>query len=303
MKRRDFSGVVKIKRPIGMTASVAQSTEHPIAKIQSRKEVRDLDIDMVMPSPEQPRKHFKTDKLRELAESIKAKGVLQPIAVERVGEGFRIIHGERRWRASKLAGVTTIPSIVMDKIDDLTEIRLIENIQREDLLPEEIAVNISKAIKDKGCTHEEFSVLVGKSPGYISKCIKIASFLSDRKVAVVVKHLRDDESFVFGFERLYEAACCKTPDEGIIFLSSVVEKKLSTTSLRITKDKRWDTKKIVRCLKNVHGKLDFTFKEKIGVVIGDDVPIVVKEVEMAIVALREGIASLEQVRKDLQDKN
>ncbi|MFA5848201.1 MAG: ParB/RepB/Spo0J family partition protein, partial [Thermodesulfovibrionales bacterium] len=100
-----------------------------------------LEINRIFPGGEQPRKTFKDSSLKELAVSIKEKGVLQPVIVSRLGDGsFRLVAGERRWRASQLAGLKKIPAIVKNVASkDALEIALIENIQREDLNPVETA--------------------------------------------------------------------------------------------------------------------------------------------------------------------
>jgi len=106
-----------------------------------------LDILKIVPNMHQPRKVFRDEALKELADSIKEKGVLQPIIVSRVGDGtFRLIAGERRWRASQLAGLKKIPVLIKDvSSQDAVEIALIENIQREDLNPIETADAFDRA--------------------------------------------------------------------------------------------------------------------------------------------------------------
>src|SRR3546814_6262654 len=100
----------------------------------SSKSVQNIDISLIAPHPEQPRRHFNVDALAELAESISQRGVIQPIIVRPQGGGYQIIAGERRWRAAQRAQLHRIPAIVRDFNDSETlEIALIENIQREDL--------------------------------------------------------------------------------------------------------------------------------------------------------------------------
>ena len=97
----------------------------------------------IEPNPDQPRKHFDQEALNELAESIREHGVLQPIIVSPKGKGYEIIAGERRWRASQIAGIKTIPSVVREKaVLQRLEIALIENVQRVDLSPLEQALSI-----------------------------------------------------------------------------------------------------------------------------------------------------------------
>src|SRR4030043_808699 len=127
-------------------------------------EVIYLDIDRIFPGEHQPRKAFRDDSLRELAASIKEKGVLQPVIVSRVGDGtFRLLTGERRWRAASLAGLKKIPALIKNVASkDSLEIALIENIQREDLNPIETAEAFSRLITDFNLTQEELSDKAGK---------------------------------------------------------------------------------------------------------------------------------------------
>ncbi len=126
----------------------------------------------VHPNPEQPRKHFAEEKLGELAESIRTRGLLQPIVVRRTGEGFELLAGERRFRAAQLAGIDRLPAIVRDG-DDPLEIALIENIQREDLSPLEEAEALTTLIDRHGYSHREVADLLGKSRPYVSNTLAL----------------------------------------------------------------------------------------------------------------------------------
>src|SRR4030066_1192560 len=139
------------------------------------EEVIYLDIDRIFPGEQQPRKAFRDDSLRELAASIKEKGVLQPVIVSRVGDGtFRLVTGERRWRATALAGLKKIPVLVRDVASrDSLEIALIENIQREDLNPIETAEAITKLTTDFHLTQEELSDKVGKERATIANYLRL----------------------------------------------------------------------------------------------------------------------------------
>ncbi|MEN2986169.1 MAG: ParB/RepB/Spo0J family partition protein [Thermodesulfovibrionaceae bacterium] len=135
----------------------------------------EIDIERIIPNDMQPRKDFPEESLRELAQSIKEKGVLQPIVVSRVGDGtFRIVVGERRWRAAKIAGVEKIPAIIKDvSAEEAAELALIENIQREDLDPVEIALCFEKLINDFNLTQQELSKRVGKDRATIANYLRI----------------------------------------------------------------------------------------------------------------------------------
>lgn len=134
-----------------------------------------LSITMVDPKSDQPRKHFDKDALEELAKSIEENGVLQPILVREYANGrYQIIAGERRFRASKLAGLSEIPAIILDRDDrKVAEISLIENIQREDLNPIEEAMAFKSLAEEYGLTQEEVSAKVGRSRSAIANSMRL----------------------------------------------------------------------------------------------------------------------------------
>lgn len=132
-------------------------------------------ISLVDPKSDQPRKHFDKDALEELAASIREHGLLQPILVREYGEGrYQIIAGERRFRASKLAGLEEIPVIILDKTDrEAAEIALIENIQREDLNPVEEALAYRALSEEHGLTQDELADRVGKSRSAVANAMRL----------------------------------------------------------------------------------------------------------------------------------
>ncbi len=138
-------------------------------------EVIYLDIGRIFPGDQQPRKTFRDDSLRELAVSIKEKGILQPVIVSRVGDGsFRLVTGERRWRAAALAGLKKIPALIKNVASkDSLEIALIENIQREDLNPMEAAEAFSRLITEFEMTQEDLSDKVGKDRATIANYLRL----------------------------------------------------------------------------------------------------------------------------------
>jgi ParB family chromosome partitioning protein len=157
-------------------------------------EVIEIEIGKVFPNENQPRKVFKDATLKELAVSIKEKGVLQPVIVSRVGDGtFRLIAGERRWRASSLAGLKKIPALVKDvSSQDAIEIALIENIQREELNPIETANAFQSLMKDFKLTQEALSDRVGKDRA------TVANYLRILKLPDEIKALINDGSLTIG---------------------------------------------------------------------------------------------------------
>lgn len=150
-------------------------------KNSGENQIHNLRIALVDPKSDQPRKNFDKEALTELSNSIKENGLLQPILVREYGEGrYQIIAGERRFRASKMAGLTEIPSIILDKDDrDVAEIALIENIQREDLNPIEEAMAYRALASDYGLTQEELSERVGKSRSAIANALRLLDLPSE----------------------------------------------------------------------------------------------------------------------------
>jgi len=136
--------------------------------------VIDLKLNSIEPNNNQPRKYFNDEKLSQLAESIKEHGIVQPIIVRKEGDIYRIIAGERRWRATRIAGLDTIPAIVKDVSNkQIMEMALIENIQREDLNPIEEAEAYNRLMKEFSMTQEQLSRTVGKSRSVIANSVRL----------------------------------------------------------------------------------------------------------------------------------
>ena len=148
------------------------SLEEKIVEETPKEEIVDIKIDELRSNPYQPRKVFDQDALQELADSIKQHGVFQPIIVKKSVHGYEIIAGERRVKASKIAGLDTVPAIVREFDDtEMMEIALLENLQREDLNPFEEANAYVKIMQAKNLTHEELAKVLGKSQSYITNTI------------------------------------------------------------------------------------------------------------------------------------
>lgn len=144
-------------------------------------------LSLIEPNREQPRKMFKEDELVELSESIKLYGVLQPLLVQKKGNYYEIIAGERRWRASKLAGLKEVPVIIKDYTDqEVMEIALIENIQREDLNPIEEAQAYQRLIKDYRLKQDEVAEKVSKSRVAITNSLRLLK-LDERVQDMVIE--------------------------------------------------------------------------------------------------------------------
>ena len=135
----------------------------PEPAISSGETVRQIGISAISPNPQQPRQQFHPERLQELADSIKVHGIVQPVVVRRQGEKYLLIAGERRWRAASLAGLPTVPAIVRDVPDNqILEITLIENIQREELNPVELAEALARLASEANLTHEQIAERTGK---------------------------------------------------------------------------------------------------------------------------------------------
>lgn len=133
-----------------------------------------VNIDDIRPNTAQPRKVFDEEKLEELAASIERHGVIQPLVLRRLGKGYEIVAGERRWRAARIAGLKDVPCIVKELSDEENMLlAIIENMQREDLNPIEEAEGLKKMIDTYGLTQEQVSYSVGKSRPYITNSLRL----------------------------------------------------------------------------------------------------------------------------------
>lgn len=156
----------------------------------------EIDIDQLEPTDTQPRKIFNEDRLEELAQSIKVNGIIQPIVARRRGERFQIIAGERRWRAAQLAGLHKVPCLVKDIADEnVLEVSLIENIQREDLNPIEEA-NAYKNLLDRlNITQEEMARRVGKDRTSITNALRLL------RLPLEIQQLVEEDKLSMGHAR------------------------------------------------------------------------------------------------------
>jgi ParB family chromosome partitioning protein len=162
---------------MGLQALLGEAARTPAPEGQHaevRGGVREIELSRIRRNPDQPRMQFNEDALQELADSIRERGVLQPILLRPTGDGYMIIAGERRWRAAQRAQLHTIPAIVRDIEESaLAELALIENIQREDLNPLEEAEGYRQLIKRHGHTQDGLSRLVHKSRSHIANLLRL----------------------------------------------------------------------------------------------------------------------------------
>lgn len=134
----------------------------------------DLPIDSISPNPQQPRKDFDDRALRDLSASLKQSGVLQPVVVRRLGDGYQLVVGERRWRAAKLAGLTRIPAVIREASDAQSlELALVENLLREDLNPMEEAEAYQRLLAEFAWTQEELAQRVARDRSSIANCLRL----------------------------------------------------------------------------------------------------------------------------------
>lgn len=162
-------------------ADIEKIVENTVFKQQSDE----IAVQKIHPCRFQPREVFDEDALKTLSESIKEKGVLQPLLLRQKGDGYEIIAGERRWRAAQMAGLATVPAVVKNLSDEETlEIALIENLQRENLTPIEEAEGLNRLIKDYDYTQEVVSKVVGRSRSYVTNALRLLLLPEDVRKAL-----------------------------------------------------------------------------------------------------------------------
>ncbi len=174
----------RLGRGLGsLIGNVDQVVEASAEEIQSG--LSELPVDKIQRGEYQPRKNFDEESLQELASSISAQGVVQPIVVRKAGSGYELIAGERRWRAAQLAGLETIPAVIRDlDTQSAAAIALIENIQREDLNPLEEANALQRLINDFELTHMQVAEAVGRSRVAVSNLLRLLELAEPAKELV-----------------------------------------------------------------------------------------------------------------------
>ncbi len=154
-------------------ASAPGAEAEPAAASEPSSPATEIPLERIVPNPDQPRRVFDRGQLDSLARSIRVHGVLQPVVVRKAGDGYELVVGERRWRASKEAGLDSIPAVIAEvDADDLLEVALIENVQRHDLNPIELAIAF-KALADTGATQEEIGRRVGLDRSSVANHLRL----------------------------------------------------------------------------------------------------------------------------------
>jgi len=191
------------KAPLGRNLNALLGKAHSAREAgddaaQAEDQLRKLPLDQIRPGQYQPRTGMDPDRLQELADSIKAQGVVQPIVVRRLGsgKGFELIAGERRWRAAQKAGLDDIPAVIRDVPDEVTlAMALIENIQRENLNPMEEAGALARLIDEFELTHEQVAANVGRSRTSVTNLLRL------RELEPKVRELVDARKLDMGHAR------------------------------------------------------------------------------------------------------
>lgn len=174
----------------GLGALIRKSTPAPALSADDEKRVREVPIDMVVPSPLQPRIQFIESPLDDLVESIRHHGIIQPLIVRLVNGKFELIAGERRWRASNKLGLATVPVIERVANDrQVLEMALIENLQREDLNPLEEATGYVRLAKEFSMKQEEIAAQVGKSRASVANAMRLLDLHPDVQILVAQERI------------------------------------------------------------------------------------------------------------------
>lgn len=162
-------------------------TDDQRLKMNNDDSVQFIELELIRPNPYQPRKTFEEERLNDLASSIQQHGILQPIVLRQTVQGYYIVVGERRFRASKLARLTEVPAIIKELSDeDMMELAIIENLQREDLNAIEEAESYKKMMTDLNITQQEVARRLGKSRPYIANMLRLLQL--PKNVAQMVQH-------------------------------------------------------------------------------------------------------------------
>ncbi|HEY9435457.1 MAG TPA: ParB/RepB/Spo0J family partition protein [Blastocatellia bacterium] len=201
----------------GLSALLSDS----VSVVAPGEELQEVDIDLIDPNPDQPRLRFNEDKLNELAQSIRANGLVQPLLLRRSANGrYQIVAGERRWRAAQLAALPKVHAVVRNIPDSkLLELALIENIQREELNPIEEASAYQRLIHNLGLTQDEVAQQVGKDRSSIANYLRLLKLPED------VQRMLEDELISMGHARALLGL--DTKDQIRRLANEVAEKKLS----------------------------------------------------------------------------
>lgn len=258
---------------------------------ENKKDVTEINIDEIRSNPYQPRRTFDTETLNELAKSIEEYGVVQPVIVKKSIKGYELIAGERRTKAAKIAGLKVIPAIIKNFDDQqMMEIALIENIQREDLNPMDEAVSISNIIKLRGYTQDEFANKFGKSRTYVTNILGLLKLPEDVKKMVEKRTLSMSHARVLS----------KIDDEEKVvrLAKQVITDELSVRELeKITQD----DKKEIEVVKNKSGGYDHKYRMYENIIM-DNLDTKVRVSKKKIEIYFDGVNELEEILSKMNVK-
>lgn len=258
---------------------------------ENKKDVTEINIDEIRSNPYQPRRTFDTETLNELAKSIEEYGVVQPVIVKKSIKGYELIAGERRTKAAKIAGLKVIPAIIKDFDDQqMMEIALIENIQREDLNPMDEALSISNIIKLRGYTQDEFANKFGKSRTYVTNILGLLKLPEDVKKMVEKRTLSMSHARVLS----------KIDDEEKVvrLAKQVITDELSVRELeKITQD----DKKEIEVVKNKSGGYDHKYRMYENIIM-DNLDTKVRVSKKKIEIYFDGVNELEEILSKMNVK-
>lgn len=258
---------------------------------ENKKDVTEINIDEIRSNPYQPRRTFDIETLNELAKSIEEYGVVQPVIVKKSIKGYELIAGERRTKAAKIAGLKVIPAIIKYFDDQqMMEIALIENIQREDLNPMDEAVSISNIIKLRGYTQDEFANKFGKSRTYVTNILGLLKLPEDVKKMVEKRTLSMSHARVLS----------KIDDEEKVvrLAKQVITDELSVRELeKITQD----DKKEIEVVKNKSGGYDHKYRMYENIIM-DNLDTKVRVSKKKIEIYFDGVNELEEILSKMNVK-
>lgn len=258
---------------------------------ENKKDVTEINIDEIRSNPYQPRRTFDIETLNELAKSIEEYGVVQPVIVKKSIKGYELIAGERRTKAAKIAGLKVIPAIIKDFDDQqMMEIALIENIQREDLNPIDEAVSISNIIKLRGYTQDEFANKFGKSRTYVTNILGLLKLPEDVKKMVEKRTLSMSHARVLS----------KIDDEEKVvrLAKQVITDELSVRELeKITQD----DKKEIEVVKNKKSGYDHKYRMYENIIM-DNLDTKVRVSKKKIEIYFDGVNELEEILSKMNVK-
>ncbi len=260
-KRALGRGLEQLFNTDNLDVNSVSTFEQQIYETARHEEIMDLNLDELRPNPYQPRKVFTDEALHDLAESIKEHGVFQPIIVKKSNvKGYEIIAGERRVRASKLAGLKTIPAIIRSFTDEqMMEIALLENLQRENLNAIEEATAYKSMIDNLHLTQEQLSKKVGKSRSHVTNMLGLLRLPDEVRVLV------NDGSITMGHARAISKL--ENKDEMIILANKIVNESLPVREIeKVTSDDQVSKKVKINRRKDVNPELKYVediMKEKL----------------------------------------